>query len=276
MPSSAALSALLLDWPVPVISQVHLPMPKVTQAIQNYLNARAKEHNGPDLLARWTPFMETQVNVAAGLGEPVEGKRNTWSDGLEEWWNIRIPKHADTEPEFRDYEMKWPLDTHAEGIGCTGWDWSARRSRWVGFDFDSITGHAAGVGVSDEELHRVSEAAQALPYVEVRRSTGGNGLHLYVYFDDSGIPTANHTEHAALGRAVLGMMSSETGFDFARQIDVCGGNMWIWHRKMNAENQGLKLLKPAEKVLSISDFPATGRITSRLYSAAARRCVSVN
>jgi hypothetical protein len=84
-------------------------------------------------------------------------------------------QNADTEPEFRDYEMKWPLDTHAEGIGCTGWDWSARRSRWVGFDFDSITGHAAGVGVSDEELHRVSEAAQALPYVEVRAAPAATG-----------------------------------------------------------------------------------------------------
>jgi hypothetical protein len=50
------------------------------------------------------------------------------------------------------------------------------------------------------------------------------------------------------------MMSSETGFDFASQIDACGGNMWIWHRKMNAENQGLKLLKPSEKVLSISEL----------------------
>lgn len=231
-------------------------MPTVTQAIQNYLNARKAHHNGPDLLERWTPYMETQINVSAGLGEPVADKRNTWTDGLIEWWNIRIPKNADSEPVFRDYNLTWPLDDHAEGIGCTGWDWSARRSRWLGFDFDSITGHAAGVGVSDEDLAKVSHAAQALPYVEVRKSTGGNGLHLYVYFDDAGIPTANHTEHSALGRAILGMMSSETGFDFASQIDVCGSNMWIWHRKMNEKNEGLKLLKSADKVLSLSDLPA--------------------
>lgn len=230
-------------------------MPKVTQAIQLFLNAKKATHNGADLLARWTPYMETQINVSAGLGEPVEGKRNTWSDGLNEWWNIRIPKKADSEPEFRDYDLSWPLDEHAEGIGCTGWDWSARRSRWLGFDFDSITGHAAGVGVSDEQLSAVSAAAQALPYVEVRKSTGGNGLHLYVYFDEAGIPTANHTEHAALGRAVLGMMSSETGFDFASQIDACGGNMWIWHRKMSKLNEGLKLLKPSDKALAMNDLP---------------------
>jgi hypothetical protein len=174
-------------------------MPKVTEAIQNFLRARRPSHPGPDLLERWTPFMETQVNVAAGNGEPVADKRNTWSDGIDEWHSIRIPKNANSTPEFRDYNLRFPLDLHAEAIGFTGWDWSARRSRWLGFDFDSLTGHAAGVGVSDDELKRVSEAAQALPYVEVRKSTGGNGLHLYVYFNEDGVPTANHTEHAALG-----------------------------------------------------------------------------
>ncbi len=231
-------------------------MPTVTESLRSFLQARRAAHNGPDLLDRWTPGMETQVNVAAGKGEPVAGKRNTFTDGLDEWWNIRIPKNANSDPEFRDYKMKWPLDLHATAIGCTGWDWQDRRSRWVGFDFDSITGHAAGIGVTDEELDRIREMAGALPYVEVRRSTGGNGLHLYVYFDDGGIPTSNHTEHAALARAVLGMMASETGFDFASQIDCCGGLLWIWARKMTSENRGLERLNAAGKALSMSDLPA--------------------
>ena len=91
-----------------------------------------------------------------------------------------------------------------------------------------------------------------LPYVEVRKSTGGGGLHLYVYFDAAGIPCENHTVHAALARCILGMMSSECNFDFASQIDCCGGVMWIWHRKMTAENVGLTLIKPATKALSSS------------------------
>lgn len=234
-------------------------MPRVTEAIQNFLRARRASHNAPELLDRWNPFMETQVNVAAGQGEPVEGKHNTYSDGIHEWWPIRIPKNASTTPEFKDYELRWPLDEHVEGIGWTGWDFAGRKSRALGFDFDSITGHAKGVGISDAELLAIRETASALPYVEVRKSTGGNGLHLYVYFDEAGVPTANHTEHAALGRAVLGMMASETGFDFASQIDACGGNMWIWHRKMTSSNQGLKLIKPATKSLSLSDLPANWR-----------------
>ena len=80
--------------------------------------------------------------------------------------------------------------------------------------------------------------------MEVRRSTGGNGIHLYVYFDEAGVPTANHTEHAALGRCILGMMSGQINFDFASQIDCCGGVMWVWHRKMSAENEGLPGSRP--------------------------------
>lgn len=63
--------------------------------------------------------------------------------------------------------------------------------------------------------------------MEVRRSTGGGGIHLYVYSADDGISTDNHTEHAALARCVLGMMSSGTGFDFASQIDACGHVTWV-------------------------------------------------
>ncbi len=237
-------------------------MPTVIQSIQAFLEAQLPRHNGSDLLERALRYgsaLEIQVNVAAGNGEPVDGKRSTYSDGVNEWFNIRIPRNADSEPEWHDYELRWPLDLHAEGIGSTGWDWQTKRSRWVGFDFDSITGHAAGVGISDAELENVKKAAEALPYVEVRRSTGGNGLHFYVYFDEDGIPTNNHTEHAALGRAILGMMSSATGFDFASQIDACGGNMWIWHRKMSKDNKGLVLIKPSGKNISVSDLPSNWR-----------------
>lgn len=139
----------------------------------------------------------------------------------------------------------------------TGWDWQKKVSRWVGFDIDSITGHAVGVGISNADLDEVKRVAEALPYVEVRKSTGGKGVHLYVYLDD--IPTENHTLHSALARSILGMMSSATGFDFAIAVDACGGNMWVLHRKMTEENQGLALLKPASKVLTAADLPANWR-----------------
>jgi hypothetical protein len=229
----------------------------VTEALIAFLKARRKDHPGKDLLDRWLEHgsdMETQVNVGAGNSEPVAGKRATWDTGSYQYWNLRIPKNAYDEPEFKDYKLSWPLELHAEGIGSTGWHWKDRKSLWVGFDFDAITGHAKGVGITDEKLAEVQRAAEDLPYTEVRKSTGGKGIHLYVLLDS--IPTANHTEHAALARCILGMMTAETGFDFSRQIDCCGSIMWLWHKKLSADNQGLALLKPAEKTLKEEDLPA--------------------
>jgi len=229
----------------------------VTAAIVDFLAAHREQHPGQDLLDRYLAYgtaLETQVNVAAGDGEPVAGKRATWTDGVQQWWNLRIPKKAWDKPEFKDYKLSWPLEKHAEGIGTTGWDWKNQCSRWLGFDFDALTTHAVGVGIDEEKLKEVRRAAEGRPYVEVRRSTGGKGIHLYVHLD--AIPTANHTEHAALARCILGMMSSETGFDFASQIDCCGGVMWIWHRKMTLDNRGLELLKPAEQILTAELLPA--------------------
>ena len=229
-------------------------MPTAISSVVDFLKAKVVKgtHNGPDLLERFLKYgcdMEVQVNVMAGDGEPVPGKRSTYTDGVNEWFSFRIPRNADTKPEFKDYKISFPLDLHCEGIGSTGWDWQAKRSRWVGFDFDSIVGHATGVGVSKEELDTVREAAKNLDYVEARKSTGGAGLHLYVLFEDhEAFNTNNHTEHAALGRYILGLMSRDAGYNFQNQLDVCGGNLWIWHRKSTKDNDGLKLLKAATGV----------------------------
>ncbi|MGD0901175.1 MAG: hypothetical protein ABR915_25380 [Thermoguttaceae bacterium] len=234
------------------------PMPLASEAIRSFLQARKTPANA-DLVDRWSLAMETQVNVLAGDGEPVAGKKSTWSNGSDTWHSIRIPKNAAADPTWEDYKIGYPFDLYAEGIGMTGWDWKARCSRHFGYDFDALTGHAQGIGIEEKDLEKVKQAACALPYVEVRRSTGGKGIHLYVYLNDGGVPTANHTEHAALARCILGMMSAEVGFDFASAIDACGHVMWIWHRKMLAESRGLEIVKPATKQLSMADLPTNWR-----------------
>ncbi len=84
-------------------------------------------------------------------------------------------------------------------------------------------------------------------------------MHVYALCCEEGIPTANHTEHAALGRAILEKMAVIAGFSFSKKLDVCGGNMWIWHRKSSRENDGLKLLKPATARLTLADIPGDWR-----------------
>lgn len=238
-----------------------LRYPTTSQAILTLFSSpevRAK-HNAPELLDRYTADMEVQINVAVDGGVPVEGRRNTWTDPDdscgEVWFHIRNPKNAKDKPERRDWPLRFDLAKHAEGIGCTGWDFGSLRSRWFGYDFDSIIGHAPGVGVSDEDLEAVKKAAWSIPWLEIRKSTGGGGLHLYVLCCEEGIPTANHTEHAALGRAILEKMAVIAGFNFSKKLDVCGGNMWIWHRKSSQDNEGLKLLKPATERLTAADIP---------------------
>lgn len=202
--------------------------------------------------------LELQVNVSAAGGELVEedGKR-FYSDGCDKWWNIRIPKAADTdEPSWKDYPLTGTHLGQIRLIGSTGWDWRNRRSLWLGFDFDAITGHAKGVGVDDQTLNAVLEAAKQLPWIESRRSKGGSGVHLYAHCLVEGI--TNHTVHAALGRTLLGMMAYETGFDFQSAVDVPGGNMWVWCRDQVAPN-GFDLLKAATTQLTETDLPSAWR-----------------
>lgn len=218
-----------------------------TDSIKKFLTANTL----PDLAALYSYEMEVQVNVIKGDGERVDNvfkghRYSAWSDGYDTWKAFRIPHNADSEPEYEDRPLTFSLDKYADAIGMTGWNWVKKQSLWVAYDFDSITTHKAGI--SEIDLSDVREAAKAIPWVEVRYSTSGSGLHLYVKLDN--VNTVNHTEHAAVGRAVLARMSSITGYDFENKVDICGGNMWVWARKM-AGTEGLKVIKPAEKVLSL-------------------------
>ena len=225
--------------------------PMKTEAIKRFLTVKTVA----DLAELYNFNMECQVNVAQGCGERVSGQFKGrdwvgWTDGLETWKAFRIPWKAKTEPEYTDSPMNFDLVTHVEGIGMTGWDWKNKVSKWVAFDFDAIIGHSDQhkKKLTPAEMNEVKKTAQKIPWVTVRKSTSGSGLHLYVFLND--IPTANHTEHAALARAVIGLLSAETGFDFSTKVDVCGGNMWVWHRKM-AGTDGLKLISQGEVLKNI-------------------------
>ncbi len=230
-------------------------MTHTTNAIESFLKTVPINH-ASDLTSRCVEGMEVQVMVDPTGGEPVyDGDkliRNTWqvcSDeyGTYNYHHIRIPKNAMSEPYYNNPTIRFPLQRHVEYIGMTGWNWKKKKSFWVAFDFDAITNHAAGVGVSDESLNSVKVAASKIPWVQVRRSTGGSGLHLYTFFDPENAPeTENHNVHAALARTVLGLMEREAGFDFRANMDVLGGNMWIWSRGINNENRGLSIIKDYE------------------------------
>jgi hypothetical protein len=140
-----------------------------------------------------------------------------------------------------------------EALGCTGWNWKERCSYWLWYDFDSILNHSKGL--SDDDLKSVEEKVKQLDYIKIIKSKSGKGLHLYIVLSGP-VPTANHTEHAALGRSILSFISSEIGIDLKTKVDVCGGNLWIYHR--NISNDGFDIIKDA-KPFNIDLIPPNWR-----------------
>jgi hypothetical protein len=215
---------------------------KRTVSISNLLKTLAH----PELASLYSYDMECQVNVARGDGERVDGefkgiRWQAWSNGIQTWKSFRIPYNAMSDPHYDDPDIKFDLEAHAQGIGMTGWDWNNKKSLWVAYDFDAIVGHSDkhAKKLSNLELDKIKDVVKDIPWVTVRYSTSGTGLHLYVFLNP--VSTNTHTEHAALARSILAKMSGLTGFDFESKVDVCGGNMWVWHRKM--KGNGLKLIK---------------------------------
>ena len=216
-----------------------------------------KQSNAEDLYDLYSVDMECQVLVAQDNGY-ILSKEYRGPGGLrytndrETWFSFRIPKNAMSEPEYFDSPMSFDLAEHAEAIGMTGWNWADRRSIFVAYDFDSLLGHSDGLTLS--EIEEVKHKAFEIPWVTVRKSTSGTGIHLYVFLDFKETVN-NHTEHAALARSILNKMSAVAGYNFSAKVDICGGNMWCWARKMIGTD-GLTILKEG---CTLSEIPPNWR-----------------
>ena len=214
-----------------------------TEAIKDFLT----KHGRSPYAARYSSDMEAQVNVARDNGVRIRGEYMGkswvgWTDEKTTWKSFRIPWNAKTDPSYEDSDLRFSLEEHAEGIGMTGWSWVSKTSLWFGYDFDSITNHKAGL--SDDELTSILEALSAVPWVTITSSTSGRGYHVYVDLAEP-IETATHTEHAAVARAVLSLLSLQTGINLENSVDTCGMVLWVWHRKQEG-TKGLSILKHGE------------------------------
>lgn len=243
---------------------------KRSEAIKNLLVKKTHA----DLAALYNKGMEVQFNVAQDGGERIDedykGRHfHSYTDGESKWSHFRIPRNAKVKPEDNDSDVYTDLYTHAEGVGMTGWDWQNQLSRWVAYDFDAMTGHSDkhAKKMTDIELQQLKDVVTDIPWVTIRLSTSGKGIHLYVFLEP--VSTENHTEHAALARAILGMMTAITGFDFQSKVDTCGGNMWVWHRKMTG-TPGLKLVKQGT---TLTEIPLNWKDHIRVVSGAGRKTI---
>ena len=115
----------------------------LTDELAKFFKDKRGSHNYPPLLDRWTPTMETQINVAADGGREVQyGRKKSaspaYTDGTELWMNRRI------KPEFKGY-VSDSYTTHIEAIGITGWDFEHKVSKYVFFEIDSLQHHENGI-----------------------------------------------------------------------------------------------------------------------------------
>ncbi len=181
-----------------------------------------------------TTDLEYQVNVQGG-------------------YPIRIPKNAATDPINNDAPLNYDPNDCFAAVGTTWWNWRARISIKVAYDFDFSDGHDKGF--SQKTLDQVVEAARRIPWVTIRKSTSGKGIHLEVPFLNPPA-TKNHTEHTALAHYILARMCLEAGFDFRSVVDAIGGNMWIWAPKMYDDDEnvvGLILIRQGEPFGDVPD-----------------------
>lgn len=214
-----------------------------SEAIQEFLSRSTSP-----IAKLYNKNMEVQVMVAQDSGERFRGESRgiAWhgfrnpENHSEVWKNFRMPLNANTTtPRGNDSPMFFDLASHVEGIGMTGWDWVNKVTRWVGYDFDSIVNHKAGI--STEDLNELINKCMQTEGLSILRSTSGNGYHIYLFFDEP-IPTATHNEHSALARSLISVLTTETGFDFQAKVDCVGSILWAWHRKQEGTD-GLSWVK---------------------------------
>lgn len=242
-------------------------MANIRDGIDTFLKARAT--HSPWLIPRWSTKLETQVMVKPGL-EEID--TNTWTGEGETWTNHRWPYKAGTDPQYTDKKLTYDPIKRVSRVGSTWWNWEDRVSVAVGFDIDAVdSGHAAGTNQLDDfTLGQVVAKLSDLDYVTLVRSTGGKGIHGYVFFDEADLPqTANHNEHTQVGLAVIEKIRLDTGMDLVQEkiVDVKGVILWFWAESSDADHPGFTLVKEATRNLRNSEIPDwQSLVTSKVIS----------
>lgn len=228
-------------------------MSTIRKGIESFLSARKDE--SPYLIPRWSPELETQFNVHPGNQETEEGSK-IYTDGSEEWCNHRWPFKANSSPFYKDRPLRFDPRAHLTRVGSTWWNWVTKRSVAVAFDIDMTDEHAPSTTtVTETELDAVVERLKQLPYVTLLRSTGGKGVHIYVFFNEDDQPTAeNHNEHTMVALQVLQKMKDDSDYDYAQHMDVKGVIFWFWADSSPADHPGYSLIQEATQPIGAADL----------------------
>lgn len=166
-----------------------------------------------------------------------------------------------------DSDLPYPPHLVAR-IGQSGWNYIQQTVAHVCYEFDLASEHKT-TGISAEELAEVREALSALPYVEVRLSTGGNGLHVRIRLTHP-VPAPTRAEYQATLRHVFAYLcEQQPDLGLQQKIDPMAlgrGNLWIWSNRMTADS--FRLLSAATETLDIGGWqPAPAALAADFYSS---------
>lgn len=218
-------------------------MTRTREAITNFLANRKED--SPFLLSRYNTSLESQIMTSTDGDKDEDTGKYVDPDTGETWGNIRWPYQAGTDPTYNDPNITFSPAARVDRLGTTWWDFERKRSVAVGIDIDSIDGHAATTTTNNsQDIDNIVEKLSALDYVTIVRSTGGKGLHVYVFFDPANQPEAkNHHEHTIVARKTLQLISDEIGYNLKAHVDCVGSVFWIWAKKSPAGHDGFSLVK---------------------------------
>jgi hypothetical protein len=215
---------------------------RTREGIQNFLNTRKAD--SPFLLSRYSVDLETQLMCSS---DGVPGENGHFSDPKtnEVWSNKRWPFKAGTDPNYSDPPLEFSPAKRVEAVGCTWWDYIAKKSVAVGIDIDTEEGHAITTNTnSKSDIVSLVDRLKVLDYVTIVRSTGGKGLHVYVFFDPDNLPDAmNHHEHTIVARKTLKLIGQDIDYDLSKQTDCVGSVFWIWSQRSPEGHKGFSLIK---------------------------------
>jgi hypothetical protein len=162
---------------------------------------------------------------------------------------IRNPGEA-KDGTLADKSHSIPADAKLVTMGTAFWEWTENLQHTVGIDIDTNDTHANGL--ESASFDAALAAAKRVPWLVIRRSSGGKGIHAFPEFSRP-VRVSSRKEAAALARAVLTLASREAGFDFQSVKDCAGSNFWI--RKADAAPNAYEVIKEATGELDPDQLP---------------------
>lgn len=225
----------------------------IREGIQKFLAHREPE--SPYLIPKWNIDLESQYLVHKG-SVAVDGVIDTWTDGSETWAHHRWPRKAGTDPNYNDRKLTFSPGAHLKRMGSTWWNFRTKRSVGVALDIDLEGEHAASTTtVTKIQLVELIEKLKSLDYLTLVRSSGGNGVHIYCFFDENHQPeSANHNEHAMVANALVAKISFDLNYNFRQHMDAVGVIFWFWSCDSPENHQGYELIHEQTTSLKSSDL----------------------